>query len=331
MGALIGIAVMTGVLAIGKASAQVGDFLARSYKGKDGMTIPYRLFIPKNYDAQKSYPLVVAMHGAGERGTDNMLQLTTHKLATVWAVDSNQAKHPSFIFAPQCPPYPEVWVNTPFGAGTYNVDKVAMTVPMKTVLEILDSLIVQYRIDTSRIYLAGLSMGGYATWYMLMKYPQRFAAAIPICGAGDTAKAPLLNRMPIWAFHGDSDKTVPVAGTRQMIAAIRKAGGSPLYTEYPGVDHGSWGPALQEPKLVDWAFAQKKNAATSLVRTWASHDGKSAHRSNPESDPESARPDMRSFPTPGFMGPNAESGVDGLGRAEKLQPNLGMAKNRKEN
>jgi predicted peptidase len=250
----------------GNATAQTSKFLIGSYKAKDSLNLPYRLFIPKNYDSKKTYPLVLALHGAGERGTDDSIQLTTHHLATVWAVDSNQAKRPSFILAPQCPPWPAVWVNTPFGQGTYNQDKVPLQPPLRAVVELLDSMLIKYSIDTNRIYVVGLSMGGYATWDILMRYPKRFAAAVPICGGADTSKAPLIKHVPIWAFHGDSDKTVPVEATRQMIAALRKAGGTPRYTEYPKVGHGSWGPALQEPELPLWLFAQKRTSTTALAQ-----------------------------------------------------------------
>jgi predicted peptidase len=246
------------------AQAQASAFQAGSFTASDGLTLPYRIFIPKNRDPKKSYPLVLAMHGAGERGTDNMLQLTTHQLATVWARDSNQARYPSFVLAPQCPPYPAVWVDTPFGQGTYDFDKAAITPPMKAAVALLDSIVKRYDIDTNRIYVAGLSMGGYATWALLTRYPKRFAAAIPICGGGDTSKAPLFKHVPLWVFHGDSDHTVPVAASRQMVAALRKAGGTPVYTEYKGVDHGSWGPALMEPELAGWLFAQKRSATTAI-------------------------------------------------------------------
>jgi predicted peptidase len=280
------------------ARAQASAFQAGSFKAADGLTLPYRIFIPKNRDPKKAYPLVLAMHGAGERGTDNMLQLTTHNLATVWARDSNQAKYPSFVLAPQCPPYPAVWVNTPFGQGTYDFDKVAITSPMKAAVELLDSIVKRYGIDTNRVYVAGLSMGGYATWALLTRYPKRFAAAIPICGGGDTSKAPLFKQVPLWVFHGDSDHTVPVSASRQMVAALRKAGGTPVYTEYKGVDHGSWGPALQEPKLADWLFAQKRSVTTA-VRTFPQR-------------PISGAPAGR-VPIGTGTGQTA-AGIDGLGR-----------------
>lgn len=292
--------------------AQSASFQAGIQTSKDGLQLPYRLFVPKEYNPLKAYPLVFALHGAGERGTDNSLQLTTHRLATLWATDAIQTAHPAFILAPQCPPKPAVWVQTPFGAGTYDQTQVPLAQPLRAALEVLDSTLERYNIDRNRVYVAGLSMGGYATWDLLMRYPGRFAAAIPICGAGDTSKAALVKDIPLWAFHGDSDRTVPVSGSRQMIAAIRKAGGKPRYTEYPGVDHGSWGPALQEPGLADWLFAQKRAPAAAL--------SPAPHRSDRE----------RSLGLPtlilrgrDFGGPG--SGVDGLGRLVLQRPGRAAA------
>ncbi len=248
------------------ASAQVSAFQAGKHIAKDGLSLPFRIFIPKNRDPVKAYPLVLAMHGAGERGTDDSLQLTVHQLATVWARDSNQAKYPAFILAPQCPPYPAVWVNTPFGQGTYDHSKLTVTPPMRAAEELLDSIVKAYKIDTNRIYVVGLSMGGYATWDLVMRNPRKFAAALPICGGADTSLAASIKHVPLWVFHGDSDHTVPVSGSREMVAALRKAGGTPVYTEYKGVDHGSWGPALQEPKLAEWLFTQVRATPVSLSR-----------------------------------------------------------------
>lgn len=258
---------ISAVLLFGAVSQaqNLGDFQSLSLAGKNGVTLPYRLFVPKPYDPAKTYPLVFALHGAGERGTDNSSQLTIHRLATAWAVDSVQARYPSFILAPQCPPTPAVWVNTPFGGGSYDQSRVPLAPPLQTAVEILDSLVAKYRVDTNRLYVAGLSMGGYATWDLLTRYPRRFAAAVPICGGADTSKAPLIAHLPVWTFHGDSDRTVPVAATRQIVAALKKAGGSPRYTEYAGVDHGSWGPALQEPGLPAWLFSQKRAAPPAAV------------------------------------------------------------------
>jgi predicted peptidase len=246
--------------------AQAASFLRDTLASKGGVALPYRLFVPKNYDPSKKYPLVFALHGYGERGSDNDKQLTIHHLATLWARDSVQARHPSFVLAPQCPANgDDRWIYVDFGKGSYDQSKVPISKYLVAALEILDTTLVRYAIDTNRLYVAGLSMGGYATWDVISRYPKRFAAAVPICGGADTSKATLIRHMPIWTFHGDADGTVPVKSTREIVAALRKAGGSPKYTEYPGVDHGSWGPALQEPGLPAWLFAQVRSPAVSIT------------------------------------------------------------------
>ena len=251
-------------------AAQVDKFLIRTFKGSSGLVLPYRLFVPKIDPAAHAQPLVLVLHGAGEKGNNNTAQMTANQLATVWAVDSNQAKYPSFVVAPQCPANGS-WVYANFQNGTYDQSQTALSNELRTVLELLDSLGREYKLDPDRLYLAGLSMGGFGTWDLITRFPDKFAAAVPICGAGDTTKAPLIKNLPIWAFHGSIDPTVPVAGSRLMIAALKKAGGKPEYTEYPGVGHESWVPALKEPGLLPWVFAQKRAGASRLVLRSRNH------------------------------------------------------------
>ena len=132
------------------------------------------------------------------------------------------------------------------------------SVPMGLLLELLPKFRDEFAIDTDRIYVMGLSMGGYGTWDMIQRYPEMFAAAVPICGGGDATKAERIARMPVWAFHGNRDTVVPTSRSRDMIEAMRKAGGSPRYTESPGVGHGVWGVAFGDPELAKWLFAQRR-------------------------------------------------------------------------
>ena len=115
----------------------------------------------------------------------------------------------------------------------------------------------EFSIDATRLYVTGLSMGGYGTWDALQRYPDRFAAAVPICGGGDVKQAKKIAQIPIWAFHGDKDTAVPVERTRSMIAALKEAGGMPKYTEYPDVGHDSWTATYKDPALHEWMFAQR--------------------------------------------------------------------------
>jgi poly(3-hydroxybutyrate) depolymerase/lysophospholipase L1-like esterase len=237
------------------ASATIGSFQTNTYtnSSKYSHSMPYRLFVPANYNAGQSYPLVLFLHGAGERGTDNNAQLTANQGATVWAEPYYQTNHPCFVLAPQCPAN-EQWVDTPWGNGSYSLSSVPISDEMQMVQDIITTVQGQYNIDSGRIYSVGLSMGGYGTWDINMRNPQLFAAAVPICGAGDPSKANLIMNKPIWAFHGDSDPTVPVAGSRDMITALRNAGGSPNYTEYPGVGHDNWVQTFCNISMIDWVF-----------------------------------------------------------------------------
>ena len=218
------------------AQKPVDGFQARTYK-----TMPYRIFVPGGYDKTRQYPLVLWLHGAGSVGNDNFKQISEASLrgTHTWTTAQVQAKYPAFVLAPQS------------RNGSW-------TTELPLVLELLDSIKNEFSIDTTRIYIAGQSMGGYGTWDFITTMPNLFAAAIPLCGGGDPARANLIARIPIWAFHGEADPTVPVTESRNMIEAIKKAGGSPRYTEYRGVGHEVWLKAFQEKGLVDWLFAQHK-------------------------------------------------------------------------
>jgi predicted peptidase len=214
----------------------VDGFEARMYK-----TMPYRLFIPPAYDKARQYPLIIWLHGAGSVGNDNLKQISGASLrgTHTWISRQVQEKYPAFVLAPQS------------RGGAWDAD-------FPTVLEVLTSIEKEFTIDTSRIYVAGQSMGGFGTWNFITERPDLFAAAIPLCGGGDPMRASVIAQIPIWAFHGEADPTVPVAASRDMIAAIRKAGGNPRYTEYKGVGHEVWFKAFQEKGLVEWLFAQHK-------------------------------------------------------------------------
>jgi poly(3-hydroxybutyrate) depolymerase len=392
------------------------QFQARTYTDAQGRFIPYRLFVPADYNAQKKYPLVLFLHGAGQRGINNTQQVSD---ALVWAKPENQAKHSCLVLAPQCPDFLNVfevvkgqspsgiadfatykgggtgvldtgswkpfsipvgkyvhgpqkylvfvgarsrkqpgyevafrnlrvngkpvdfpknaalssynnpanietvaasriepggstvvlntgegnvtsvkldcpvdlgpesvltfefkattpggthligfdtdnqmqdsrWVNVNWGDGTPHQMPAQPSEPLGLVIGLLDALQKEFSIDADRLYVTGLSMGGFGTWDLISRFPNKFAAAVPICGGADNSQAPKLTHLPIWAFHGSSDGIVRTVRTRSMIAALEKAGGHPKYTEYPGVGHGCWGQAYAEPELPDWLFAQKR-------------------------------------------------------------------------
>jgi predicted peptidase len=213
--------------------------------------LPYRLLTPAAVEEKKTYPLVVFLHGAGERGGDNEAQLV-HGVAD-FARASTRRKHPCFLIAPQCPAKKR-WVEVDWTAASHAMPK-EPSEPARLVLELVEKLCDELPIDRKRIYLTGLSMGGYATWDLLCRRPDLFAAGLPVCGGGDEAKADRLVNVPIWAFHGEKDPAVKVERSRGMIAAVKKAGGKPRYTEYAGVAHDSWTRTYRDAAVLDWLFA----------------------------------------------------------------------------
>jgi predicted peptidase len=227
---------------------------ARVFTDSAGAKMPYLLLKPKGFELNKAYPLVLFYHGAGERGDDNHSQWRNG--VEVFQRPENREKFPCFVVAPQCP-VKKQWVNVPWGADS-EVQPAEPSAELTLSLQILRSVEQEFNIDRNRLYVAGISMGGYATWDVITRYPDLFAAAVPVCGGGDEKQAAKIKDLPIWAFHGGEDKTVKTIRTQNMIAAIKAAGGNPRYTQYPGVGHGSWGPAFKEPQLLAWMFEQKR-------------------------------------------------------------------------
>ena len=229
---------------------------ARVYKNEKGETLNYRLMVPKDYSPSgtEKYPLVLFLHGAGERGNDNTKQLVhgTKDFAT----DTNREKFPCFVIAPQCPDGKK-WSEVDWSADTHKQPEESIS--LKLTRELMASLEKEFRIDTKRLYVTGLSMGGYGTWDLVSRTPDLFAAAIPVCGGGDETQAERLTKLPIWVFHGDKDTAVKPERSRRMVEAIKKAGGSPKYTEYPNVGHDSWSKTYSNPDVIAWLFAQRKS------------------------------------------------------------------------
>jgi poly(3-hydroxybutyrate) depolymerase len=395
-------------------AVEAKDFEAREYKDADGNVLLYRLFKPKDYDPARKYPLVLFLHGAGERGNNNLAQVRD---ALYFAKEAAQKENPCFVVAPQCPNgaqafqvygssknynqsvndyaasagewksytivlsklsggpksfltiinaaenrrapgnaaaapatpvtsefrniaigenggeappvdlrklsldkkqgngkavvsedgktltitgdlrlkipfeykvtektvltfefraskdaqgsahaigldndafFDSRWANIDWSAKKGGMGKEPAT-PLRLALEVVSGLQKEFSIDDKRLYLTGLSMGGYGTWDAISRYPKLFAAAVPICGGGDESAAASIKDIPIWCFHGGADPTVPTQRSRDMIKAIKDAGGNPKYTEYPGVGHNSWDKAYSEPELAKWLFAQKKD------------------------------------------------------------------------
>jgi uncharacterized protein YjdB/poly(3-hydroxybutyrate) depolymerase len=238
------------------SNAQTFEFKSHTNTSVANYSMPYRLFIPSGYTAGTSYPLVVYLHGAPGRGTNNTSNLDNNTGATMWAEAANQALHPCFVVVPQCP-LNRQWVNTPWTDGSYSSTDIPISTELKMVKDIIETLQTQYNIDASRLYINGLSMGGYGTWDFILRYPTMFKAAIIICGGGDPSKASGLGNMPLLVFHSSDDPTVPVSGSQEMVNAISALGPndrSEFYSEYNDQGHASWINAYKKPDLVNWLF-----------------------------------------------------------------------------
>jgi predicted peptidase len=231
-------------------------------KGKDSLR--YRLLYPTKYDVNKKYPVVLFLHGAGERGNDNAKQLFWG--ASLFLDSANRGQYPAFVIFPQCPEN-GFWANIKrdldgnadsLGNFVFN-SQGNPSVPMQLVMKLIDSLSKTAQADPDRIYVGGLSMGGMGTFEILWRKPDFFAGAFAICGGGDPAKvAGYAKDFPIWVFHGASDNVVPVSNSRLMVNTLKAAGAKVKYSEYPGVGHDSWKNAFAEPDFLEWLFEQKK-------------------------------------------------------------------------
>ncbi|MFS0778281.1 chitobiase/beta-hexosaminidase C-terminal domain-containing protein [Neobacillus sp. 3P2-tot-E-2] len=226
--------------------------------------MPYRLYVPENYDPSKSYPLVLFLHGGGERGTDNEKQILGNDGAVIWAAPENQVKHQAFVLAPQARNVHEGGFGiTRDSNNMISLSRVFEFSPdLEKAYDILQKVRSEYNIDSTRLYSTGLSQGGFGTFNINLKYPDLFAAMVPIAGGGNPSEAHKLVNKPIWAFHAVDDVVIPVSYSRNIISAIQNAGGNPIYTEYPaelGYNHGSWVPAYENKEMIEWVFKQVKS------------------------------------------------------------------------
>lgn len=229
----------------------------------------YRLYVPEDYDASKAYPVILFLHGAGESNNGsntNEAQLNVGMMNDFFTRGYYE-KFPCLIVAPQVPKSPSgstgEWVNVSWKSGSYEIASMdetcgTFTENIQLAKAAVDKTIADYNVDTDRIYVTGVSMGGYGTWNIITHYSDYFAAAMPICGAGDPSKAEYLMNMPIWCFHGDADVAVPVAGSRDMYEAITALGSTRIhYTEWAGEGH-TWTPAYMREDVWQWLFSQAK-------------------------------------------------------------------------
>lgn len=219
------------------SAQEAGPLRAETLKAQASVKLNYLLYLPEGYDERESWPLMLFLHGGGERG-DNLELVKVHGPTKLIAA----GKHfPFIVVAPQLPAN-QWWRPTELTA-------------------LLDTIERDYKVDKTRIYVTGLSLGGWGTWALALHAPERFAAIAPICGGGETYWSEQIYRLPIWAFHGAKDELVPPQRSQEMVDAIRARGGSPKLTVYPEAAHDSWTETYNNPELYAWLLEQVNTAA----------------------------------------------------------------------
>lgn len=240
---------------INAVKAQSSRFSLNQFVNEKGDTLRYRMLYP-DYDTLRKYPLVIFLHGSGERGNDNEAQLKWGVMN--FATDQMMMAHPAIVVAPQCPENMG-WANV---SRTSNSTEMHLqpdpSKPMQLLIALIHQLIKDAPVDPNRIYITGLSMGGYGTYDAIERYPDLFAAAIPVCGGGDISKAASIARIPMWIVHGAEDAAVNPLNSLEMVNALTKLGAHPGFTQYPEVGHFSWLGAYSDPLILEWLFRQHK-------------------------------------------------------------------------
>lgn len=240
LGALYVVAIVstgTAGLAAGPMAAPGKQIEVKAVEGAaDNPPYNYLLFAPADYEKQDQWPLIVFLHGSGERGDDLPLI----------------KKHGPPKIVDDEPDFPFLVVSPQATDGTrWDAEKVG---------QLVDQASKSLKVDADRIYLTGLSLGGYGTWSAAAKYPERFAAIVPICGRGDPETAAAMKDIPCWVFHGAKDDAVPLARSEEMVDALKKAGGQPKFTVYPEAEHDSWTESYNNPELYQWLLQQRRKA-----------------------------------------------------------------------
>jgi len=219
-------------------------------------TLWYRILSPTNIEEGKKYPLVLFLHGAGQRGNDNLQQLKHG----IWnfARPEIRKEYPAYIIAPQTPSDQKWSVINWWGSVEQTFQDSISPVLAKTT-DLLKLSLDNLPIDKDRVYVTGLSMGGFGTWEFIQRNPSIIAAAVPVCGGGDLTKAKDIANIPIWTFHGALDRVVKPEFSRMMVDSLRKYGGNPGFTEYPDINHDSWVRAYSDSSMINWLFRQKRD------------------------------------------------------------------------
>tara|TARA_B110000027_G_scaffold4290_1_gene3908 strand:- start:2579 stop:3349 length:771 start_codon:yes stop_codon:yes gene_type:complete len=231
------------------------EYVYATYEERE-QSIPYRILLPENYDVKNNYPLLVFLHGSGERGNDNDLQLVHG--SSLFLDSEFRKKNPAIIVFPQCAKDAYWATTTRTDIGFTYIKKPKNNPTLDLVEGMLDDVMDNYGVDKKRIYVGGLSMGGMGTFELVYRNPRMFAAAFAICGGANPKIARKIRR-PVWRIdHGEADQVVTVDHSKKMVAALLKKKASVVYNWYPGVNHNSWDTVFGDPEFLPWLFAQKK-------------------------------------------------------------------------
>jgi predicted peptidase len=249
-------------ITVSAAAQEFNAYEKGLFVSASGDTLPYRILFPEGYGNGKiKYPLILFLHGAGERGNDNEKQLTHG--ARIFLDSVNRITYPAIVVFPQCR-QDGYWSSVKIDRSTSPIGldfdyRRAPTSPLVSSIELVRKLIKEERVELSRVYITGLSMGGMGTFEAIYRNPKLFAAAMPICGGGDTLRYDKrVRKIPFWIFHGDKDAVVDVQQSRAMVSRLKKIKASVRYTEYPGVNHNSWDYAFAEPEFLQWLFSHNR-------------------------------------------------------------------------
>ena len=231
-GFILGVAVLTQLNPL--TAEEGGKQKAAVFEKVIKISVKYLIYLPKDYDQKQSWPLMIFLHGAGERG-DNLDAVKAHGPPKL--IEAGK-EFPFIVVSPQCPK--DKWWDP------------------KDLDALLDEIVKKYKVDQDRIYLTGLSMGGHGTWAWAAEQPKRFAAIVPICGGGEPVLTKFYAKTPVWVFHGGKDPVVPLERSAKMVEALKQNGGNVKFTVYPEAGHDCWTEAYNNPKLYEWLLEQKR-------------------------------------------------------------------------
>jgi len=242
------------------SAAQESPSYSKELYTSQNDTLPYRLLLPKNYKKNKKYPLLIFLHGSGERGNDNEAQLVHG--STLFLDQKVRDEFPAIVVFPQCKAnasWNSVRYGEENGRRVFNFPSAPeANKQLELVEELMDFFLKNYKIDNERIYLGGLSMGGMGAFELLLRNPDTFAAVFPICGGANPETASTIKNTPLWIFHGAEDAVVPPKYSQDIYQALKKENARVQFTMYPNVGHDSWTPAFAEAQLLPWLFSNKR-------------------------------------------------------------------------